>query len=394
MKPRNPEIIYLDNNATTRVDPAVAEEMLPWITTHYGNPSSSYALGREASAALDLARSRVASLIGCEPQEIIFTGCGSESINTAILSAISHDPDKKHIVTTKVEHSAAIKLCEHLATRGYEITWLPVDRTGHLDLAQLEASLRPDTAILSLLWANNETGVIFPVEQIAEIARHKKVPFHCDAVQAVGKVPIHLAKSGIQFLSLSGHKLHCPKGVGALYVKSRTRFQPWLRGSQEHGRRGGTQNVASIVALGKAAELATKHLDDEIHRVSMLRDEFERGLLAAVENSAVNGDREHRLPGTSNLYFPGIQADGALILLDERGVCCSAGSACTSGSVHASHVLRAMGYSNEHARASLRFSLGRFNTAHDVHRALDIVPEILTRLRETFPAGPVALSAA
>ena len=260
MSANHQSIVYLDNNATTQVDPEVFEAMLPWLRDQYGNPSSVYSLGKRAAAALDIAREQVAALINCAPEEIMFTSCGSESINSAILSAASIDPDKTHIVTSAVEHSATIKLCEHLARRGYEITWLPVDSLGRLDLEKLERAIRPDTALVTLLWANNETGVLFPIEEIARITNGRKVPLHVDAVQAVGKLPLSLKDLGVQFVSLSGHKLHCPKGVGALYVNGRVRFTPWLRGSQENSRRGGTQNVASIVGLGKAAELAASHL--------------------------------------------------------------------------------------------------------------------------------------
>lgn len=387
-------ITYLDNNATTQVDPAVVEEMLPWLRDFYGNPSSAYRLGKRAEEAIERARERVAALLGANPSEIIFTSCGSESINTAIQSALAADPDRTHVVTSAVEHSATMKLCEHLARRGHEVTWLPVDAGGRLDLERLEKAIRPETAVVSLLWANNETGVLFPVERIAEICRAKKVLFHCDAVQAVGKIPLRLAGAGIHFLSVSGHKLHCPKGVGVLYVNQRVRFTPWLRGSQENARRGGTQNVASIVALGKAAEIAAAHLAEEQTRVRALRDRFEAEILARVPGVTVNGDREHRLPNTTNLAFDGLEAEGALLLLDERGICCSAGSACTSGSVHPSHVLKAMGCSNDRARSSLRFSIGRFNTDADIDAALEVVPAVVEKLRSLSPvgAGPVLVS--
>ncbi|MDD5200740.1 MAG: cysteine desulfurase NifS [Terrimicrobiaceae bacterium] len=386
-------ILYFDYNATTQIDPAVVEEMLPWLRDCYGNPSSAYRFGKRALQAVEVARERVAALLGCEPSEIVFTSCGSESINTAIQSALAADPDRTHVITSGVEHSATMKLCEHLARRGCEVTWLPVDSEGRLDPARLEKAIRPDTALVSLLWANNETGVLFPVERIAEICRAKKVLFHCDAVQAVGKIPLHLADAGIHFLSVSGHKLHCPKGVGVLYVNKRVRFTPWLRGSQEGGRRGGTQNVASIVALGRAAEIAAQNLAEEQTRVRELRDRFESEILACVTGVEVNGDREHRLPNTTSLAFEGLEAEGALILLDERGVCCSAGSACTSGSVHPSHVLKAMGFSNERARASLRFSFGRFNTEAEIDAGIEIVPAVVEKLRALSPVtGPVLVS--
>ena len=377
--------IYLDNNATTQIAPEVVDAMIPWLRDGHGNPSSTYGLGRAAAAAIDEARAKVAALAGCRDSEIIFTSCGTESINTAIQSALAADPDRRHIITSAVEHSATIKLCEHLAQRGYEITWLPVDSLGRLDPDQLAALIRTDTAVVSLLWANNETGVLFPVDEIAEIVRSKKTMLHVDAVQAFGKLPLDLEKTPVHFLSLSGHKIHGPKGVGGLYVNRRARFTPLLRGSQENARRGGTQNVASIVGFGIAAQLASQHLGDR--DIEGLRDRFERHLLATVPDSSVNGDSAHRLPNTTSIAFAGVESEGLLILLDEKGVCCSAGSACTSGSIHPSHVLKAMGFSNDHARASLRFSLGRFNTNEEIDRACEIVPAAIARLRELAPAG-------
>jgi cysteine desulfurase len=387
MKP----VTYLDNNATTELAPEVLEVMVPLLRDGYGNPSSGYALGRQAAAVLEDARVRVAGLAGCREDEILFTSCGTESINTAIQSALSLDPDKKHIITTAVEHSATIKLCEYLAQRGYEITWLPVDSAGLLDVEQLTAGIRPDTALVTLLWANNETGVLFPVHEIAEIVRKKKTLLHVDAVQAFGKLPISLADSGIHFLSASGHKIHAAKGVGALYVSRRIKFTPLLRGSQESGRRGGTQNLASIAGFGKAAELAAGHLGSR--QVLDWRNAFEEHMLSSVPGCSVNGDRTHRLPNTSNLSFEGVESEGALILLDEEDLCCSAGSACTSGSIHPSHVLKAMGFSNERARASLRFSFGRYNSAGDLARACELVPGVVARLRALSPTGSPVLAA-
>ncbi|HEY6676080.1 MAG TPA: aminotransferase class V-fold PLP-dependent enzyme [Terrimicrobium sp.] len=394
MSVNHQRIIYLDNNATTQVDPAVFEAMMPWLREEYGNPSSVYSLGKRAAAALDTAREQVASLIHGAPDELVFTSCGSESINSAILSAASIDPDKTHIITSAVEHSATIKLCEHLARRGYEITWLPVDELGRLDIERLASAIRPDTALVTLLWANNETGVLFPIEEVAGLTNARKVALHVDAVQGVGKLALNVGELGVQFLSVSGHKLHSPKGVGALYVHKRTRFTPWLRGSQESARRGGTQNVSSIVALGKAAEIAVDHLSADPGRIKRLRDRFEESILKSVAGAEVNGEREHRLPNTTNIAFEGIESEGALMLLDERGICCSAGSACTSGSVHPSHVLKAMGFSNYRARSSLRFSFGRFNTEEEVDIASAAVPEVINKLRRLAPAqGPVIMAA-
>jgi cysteine desulfurase len=386
--------IYLDNNATTQVDPTVFEAMMPWLREEYGNPSSVYSLGKRAAAALDIAREQLASLLHCAPDELIFTSCGSESINSAILSAASIDPDKTHIITSAVEHSATIKLCEHLARRGYEISWLPVDELGRLDIERLESAIRADTALVTLLWANNETGVLFPIQEIARLTSARKVALHVDAVQGIGKLPLNVGELGVQFLSVSGHKLHCPKGIGALYIHKRTRFTPWLRGSQESARRGGTQNVSSIVAMGKAAEIAAALLSANPGKTKGLRDRFERSVLKSVAGADVNGEREHRLPNTTNIAFEGIESEGALMLLDERGICCSAGSACTSGSVHPSHVLKAMGFSTHRARSSLRFSFGRFNTEEEVDIASAVVPEVIDKLRRLAPAqGPVIMAA-
>jgi cysteine desulfurase len=381
------DLLYLDHNATTPIDPAVRDAMLPWLENEFGNPSSVYSLGRRAAAALAKAREQVATLVGAQPSEIIFNSCGTEATNTAILSALAIDPDKRHIITSTVEHSATIKLCEHLATRGYEITWLPVDKDGLLDPDRLEAAITSETAVVSLLWANNETGVIFPVEEIAAIAARKKVPLHLDAVQAVGKVPINLSELGVQYVSLSAHKLYAPKGVGALYVNRRARYTPLLRGSQEESKRGGTQNVASIVAFGKAAELAQAHLLASAERIGSLRDRFEKTILATIDGVRRNGTDEPRLPNTSNLSFTGIEAETALLLFDKEGLCCSAGSACSSGSINPSHVLTAMGVTRDEARASLRFSLGRTTTEADIERALEIISHTVAKLRAEQPAG-------
>ena len=389
------QLLYLDHNATTPIDPEVREAMLPWLENEFGNPSSVYSLGRRAAAALTRAREQVASLVGASPSEIIFNSCGTEATNTAILSALAVDPDKRHIITSNVEHSATVKLCEHLATRGYEITWLPVDREGLLDPDKLETSITNDTAVVSLLWANNETGIIFPVEEIAAITTRKKVHLHLDAVQAAGKVPINLEELGVQYVSLSAHKLYAPKGVGALYVNRRARFTPLFRGSQEESKRGGTQNVASIVAFGKAAELAEAHLLMAAERIAKLRDRFEQDLLTMIEGVRRNGTDEPRLPNTSNLTFTGIEAETALLLFDKEGLCCSAGSACSSGSINPSHVLTAMGVTRDEARSSLRFSLGRTTTDADIDRALEIIPRIIAKLRALQPMGgsPVRMNA-
>src|ERR1041385_7702712 len=313
------EIIYLDNNATTQLDPAVIEEMLPFLTDYYGNPASGYAFGRQVRRAIDLARERVADLLGCEPGEIVFTSCGTESNNAAVNSALQLDPNRRHVVTTAVEHSATRRHCETIEKRGCSVTVVGVNAEGNLDLDELESAITPQTAIVTVMWANNETGVLFPVEKIAEIARRKRVLFHTDAIQAVGKIPIRLADMTLNSLSLSAHKLHGPNGVGALYVNKRSAFKPLLiGGSQENNRRAGTENVASIVALGKAAESAAAALAEENSRVRSMRDRFESGLLERVPDTFVNGDRTARLPNTSNLSFTGIESDSALVMFDRH----------------------------------------------------------------------------
>ncbi|MEY2576709.1 MAG: cysteine desulfurase [Verrucomicrobiota bacterium] len=381
------QIIYLDNNATTQLDPAVIEEMLPYLTDYYGNPSSGYTFGRQVRRAIDLARERVAALLGCEPGEIVFTSCGTESNNAAVNSALQLDPNRRHIVTTAVEHSATRRHCETVANRGGAVTIVGVDGNGNLDLDELEAAITPQTAIVTAMWANNETGVLFPVEKIAEIARRKRVLFHTDAIQTVGKIPIRLADSTINSLALSAHKLHGPKGVGALYANKRSAFKPsMIGGSQENNRRAGTENVASIVALGKAAECAAATLAEEDSRVRALRDRFENGLLERIPNAFVNGNLAERLPNTTNVSFIGIESDAALVMFDRHQLCCSAGSACRTGSLEASHVLRAMNLAAERLRGSMRFSFGRFNTDAEVDQALEIIPAVISKLRAMSPA--------
>jgi cysteine desulfurase len=387
---RREQIIYLDNNATTQLDPAVIEEMLPFLTDYYGNPSSGYTFGRQVRRAIDLARERVAALLGCEPGEIVFTSCGTESNNAAVNSALQLDRNRRHVVTTAVEHSATRRHCETIAKAGGSATVVGVDGEGNLDLDELERAIMPNTAIVTVMWANNETGVLFPVEKIAEIARRKRVLFHTDAIQSVGKIPIRLGDMTINSLALSAHKFHGPKGVGALYVNKRCAFKPSvIGGSQENNRRAGTENVASIVALGKAAECASAGLVEENSRVRGLRDRFETEVLERVPETFVNGDRAARLPNTSNLSFIGIESDAALLMFDRHHLCCSAGSACRTGSMEASHVLRAMSIPPERARASMRFSFGRFNDEGDVTKALNIIPAVISKLRAMTPGAAV-----
>jgi cysteine desulfurase len=380
------EIIYLDNNATTQLDPAVVEEMLPFLTKCYGNPSSGYGFAAVARKAINLARERLAALLGCEPTEIVFTSGGTESNNAVINSALQLEARGKHVITSAVEHSAVLRPCQDLGKVGCDVTFLGVDQHGNLDLTELEGAIRPETALVSVMWANNETGVIFPAEKIAEMCREKGVLFHTDAVQATGKMPMRLRDTAINFLSLSAHKFHGPKGVGALYVNRRTKFNPLIAGGgQENGRRGGTENVAAVVGLGKAAELALKYLADGKCNIRSLRDRFEKSVLETVSGASVNGAGGHRLPNTSSLSFDDIESPAALLLLDRQGICCSAGSACRTGSQEASHVLQAMNPSGDDARRSLRFSLGRFNTAAQIDRAIEVVPKVIEKLRQRSP---------
>lgn len=378
--------VYLDNNATTQVDPEVLEAMMPFLTDLYGNPSSMHRFGGQVGRHIVQARERVAAAIGAQPEEIIFTACGTESDNTAIWSALHSQKDKKHIITTRVEHPGVLNLVQHLEKRGYEATYLGVDAKGRLDLDELRDAIRKDTALVSVMYANNETGVLFPMEEIARIVKERGVQLHTDAVQAVGKVPVNVAELPVDFLALSGHKLHAPKGVGALYVRKGTPFRPFLRGGhQERGRRAGTENTASIVALGRACELAAVNMAEERTRVKALRDRLEAGLLAAIPDSMVNGDTENRLPNTTSVAFKYVEGEAILLLMDGHGICASSGSACTSGSLEPSHVLRAMGVPFTYAHGSIRFSLSRFNTNEDVDLVLRELPPIIKRLRDMSP---------
>ncbi|MCX7981707.1 MAG: cysteine desulfurase NifS [Syntrophales bacterium] len=378
--------IYLDNNATTKVSEEVLAEILPYFSEFYGNPSSMHTFGGQVATKIKEARQQVAALIGASPDEIIFTSCGTESDNTAIRSALLANPNKKHIVTSRVEHPAVLALVSHLSTLGYRITELPVNKEGLLDLELLRRSITADTAIVSLMWANNETGVIFPVEEAAEIAHEKGVLFHTDAVQAVGKIPIDMKRNVIDMLSLSGHKLHAPKGVGALYVRRGTKFAPFLIGGhQEKGRRSGTENVPGIIGLGKACELAAANMEKENTYVRRLRDRLEQGLLSRIPRCKINGHLEKRLPNTTNISFEYVEGEAILLLLNEWGICASSGSACTSGSLQPSHVLRAMGVPFTMAHGSIRFSLSIYNTEEEIDFVLDKMPTIISRLREMSP---------
>ncbi len=387
--------IYVDNNATTRVAPEVVEEMSPYFSELYGNPSSMHFFGGQVQTKVEEARERVAGLIGARPQEIIFTSCGTESDNTAIMSALESNPEKRHVVTTRVEHPAVKNLVGQLKREGYRVTELPVDRDGLLSMDEVSREIAEDTAIVSVKWANNETGVLFPVEEIANLAKSRGAIFHTDAVQAVGKIPINLAESQIDMLSLSGHKLHAPKGIGVIYVRRGTRFSPYIIGGhQEEGRRGGTENVPYIIGMGKACELAANHLEDMNVRVKGLRDKLENGLLGKIPNSIVNGDRDQRLPNTSSISFEYVEGESILLKLSDKGICASSGSACTSGSLEPSHVLRAMGVPFTAAHGSIRFSLSSYNTEEEIDFILKVMPPIIEKLRAISPFwdGSVARS--
>jgi len=382
------KVIYLDNNATTKVAPEVVEAMLPYLSEYYGNPSSMHSFGGDVAAEIKQARENVAYLIGAEsPDEIIFTSCGTESDGTAIRAAIESNPDKKHIMASRVEHPAIKNLYETLSKKGFRVTFVPVDHEGRLDLDYFYQHLSDETAIVSLMWANNETGVIFPVEELSREVKDRGIVFHTDAVQAAGKFPIDIKTTGVDMLSLSGHKFHAPKGIGVLYIRKGTKFSPYMIGGhQEHGRRGGTENVASIIALGKAAEMAKKHLDENgYERVGKLRDRLEATLIEQIPQSMVNGDREHRLLNTTSVAFEYVEGEAILLMMNEHGICASSGSACTSGSLEPSHVLRAMGVPFTAAHGSIRFSLSRYTTAEEIDVVIEKMPPIIKRLRGMSP---------
>ena len=378
--------IYLDNNATTQVAPEVLEEMAPYFRELYGNPSSAHTFGGQVAKKIREARESAAELLGVDPEEILFTSCGSESDNSAIRSALELNPHKRHIVTSRVEHPAIKSYCEHLANNGYRVTEIPVDNEGNLDMAVYEESLTPDTAIATIMWGNNETGVIFPVEEAGALAGERGILFHSDGVQVAGKIPINMKSSNIDMLSLSGHKLHGPKGVGILYVRKGVPFSPFIIGGhQEMGRRGGTENTAGIVGLGKACRLALAHMEDENTRVKDLRDKLEREILNRVPKTRLNGGQSERLPNTSNISFEFIEGEAILLQMDGYGICASSGSACTSGSLQPSHVLRAMGVPFTMAHGSIRFSLSIYNTAEEIDFVVETMPPIIEKLRALSP---------
>lgn len=390
--------IYLDNNATTACDPAVVDAMLPFFTEQFGNPSSMHSFGNKVAHALKEARGRVQALLGAEHEsEIVFTSCGTESDSTAILSALKAQSGRNQIITTAVEHPAILTLCDYLEKEGVVVHRLGVDKKGRLDLDEYRSLLSPRTAIVSVMWANNETGTIFPVETMAEMARSVGAMFHTDAVQAVGKIAIDLKSTKIDMLSLSGHKLHAPKGVGVLYLRRNTRFRPLLRGGhQERGRRSGTENSASIVGLGVAAKQALEHMAYENTEVKRLRDRLEAGILPRVPRSFVTGDPANRLPNTANIAFEFVEGEAILMLLNRQGIAASSGSACTSGSLEPSHVMRAMGIPYTAVHGTIRFSLSRYTTEAEIDRVIEAVPPIIAQLRKLSPywseSGPVEAS--
>ena len=378
--------VYVDNNATTKVAPEVVEAMLPYFSDYYGNPSSMHFFGGQVQKKVDEARTKVADFLGTDPSEIVFTSCGTESDNAAILGTLDSYPEKRHLITTRVEHPAVGNVSTYLGRKGYRVTELSVDREGRLDLDELRESITEETALVTVMYANNETGVIFPIEEIGEMVKARGISFHTDAVQAAGKIPLNLKKSKMDMLSISGHKLHAPKGIGVLYIRKGTKFSPFLIGGhQEKGRRGGTENVPYIIGLGKACELAKKYLDEENTRVKALRDYLEAKILEKIPNTLINGDCLHRLPNTVSVSFEYVEGESILLLLSDLGICASSGSACTSGSLEPSHVLRAMGVPFTAAHGSIRFSLSIYNTKEEMDYIIEHLSPIIQRLRDISP---------
>jgi cysteine desulfurase len=387
--------VYVDNNATTRTAPEVVEAMLPFFTERYGNASSMHSFGGGLIVDIRRARHQVATLIGARPEEILFTSGGTESDATAIHAALESQPDKRHIVTTRVEHPAIKNLFEQYGKHGYRVTFVPVDGQGRLDQEALLQSLSDDTAVVSVMWANNETGVINPIAALGQEIRARGIVFHTDAVQAVGKIPIDVEASGVDMLSLSGHKFHGPKGIGALYIRRGTKFKPMVVGGhQEKGRRAGTENVPGIVGLGKASEMAGAHLEELGTRVRQLRDKLEQALLEAVPRVMANGGEAERLPNTASIAFEFVEGEAILLMMNELGICASSGSACTSGSLEPSHVLRAMGVPFTAAHGSIRFSLSHYSTEEEIDFIIDKMPAIIARLRRMSPFWKKAVEGA
>jgi cysteine desulfurase len=379
------QLIYLDNNATTKPAPEAVSAMVPYLTDWYGNASSVHRFGQRSRQALDEARSQVAALIGCDDAELVFTAGGTESINTAIRGLLMSRAPRKQILTSTVEHSAVKELSKHLGREGAEVLEIPVDEGGSLDLERLDSLLNDDTALVSVMWANNETGVIMPVAEIAEMCKRRRVPFHCDATQAVGKLPIDVHGIPIDVMSFASHKFHGPKGVGGMFVRKGVRVRPlMIGGPQERSRRGGTENVPGIVGMGKAAELAQIAML-KVSEIAEKRDRFEQTILSCIEDSHVIGRTDQRLVNTSNIGFSRLEAEAILLLLSEKGICASAGSACSSGSLEPSPVLQAMGIDSRIAHGAIRFSLSRYTTDEELDVALAVLPGVISRLRAVMP---------
>ncbi len=382
-------LIYLDNNATTMVAPEVFEAMRPFFVERYGNPSSMHTFGGSVGKEVRRARESLANLLGASPQEIVFTSGGTESDSTAIFSALETMPERREIVTTRVEHPAVLNLCRHLGRKGYFVKWLTVDKNGNLDMDEVRSKITDNTAVVSVMWANNETGVIFPVNEVADVAQEHGALMHTDGVQVIGKIDVNLNSTNINFLSLSAHKFHGPKGIGALYIKKGTRFAPFIIGGhQESSRRGGTENVPGIIGLGEAAGLAAENLEEERVKVKGMRDRLQEGLLKTVPHAKINGDVDNRLPNTLNIGFEFVEGEAILMRLDDKGICASSGSACTSGSLEPSHVLRAMGVPFTAVHGSIRFSLSRYNTKEQIDTVVKEAPGIIEFLRAMSPFGP------
>jgi cysteine desulfurase len=381
------DLIYIDNNATTMIDPEVFDVMKPFLTEYYGNPSSIYSFGEQVAVYLSKAKNQVAQLLGAQPEEIIFTSCGTESDSTAIYSALSICSHKNKIITSKVEHPAVLNLCKYLSDKGYEIVEIPVDKNGRIDVKRIEDAVDNNTALVSIMWANNEIGNIYPVEEIAKAVHAKGALFHTDAVQAVGKIPIDLSNSEIDMLSMSGHKIHAPKGVGALYIRKGVRFNPFMIGGhQEDGRRAGTENNASIIGLGKACELAGQHMDYELNDVKKMRDFLETELVRRIPKTKINGDIKNRVPNTTNVSFEGIEGESILLILDKvANIAASSGSACTTGSLQPSHVLTAIDLPYTLLHSSLRLSLSRFNTMKEMEKVVETIVFAVDKLRAISP---------
>ena len=378
--------VYMDNNATTCVAPEVRDAMLPFFDEYWGNPSSMHTFGGQVKKHIERAREQVAAFINAHPSEIVFTSCGSESNNTAIRGAVESMGSWTRIITTRVEHHATLAPCHYLENRGHPVVELGVDSQGALDMDELRDALAYRNAVVSIMWANNETGVLFPIQEIAETVKNAGAVIHTDAIQSVGKIPIDVSKTPVDMLSISGHKIHAPKGVAALYVRRGSRMNPLiLGGHQENGKRAGTENVPYIVGLGVACELAAKHMEDYNTRVKAMRDRLEEGLTANCPDAQINGDRKNRVPNTTNIGFEYIEGEAILLLFDQVGIATSSGSACTSGSLEPSHVLRAMGVPHTCVQGSIRFSLSRYNTEEDIDYALEQIPPVIERLRQMSP---------